>query len=110
MKRDGTGHHKVICTSFNSILRDHYNTFSHLPLENYYVVTKSKTKVDRTQLPKVYGVDKVVNGLFKPETQVNREGLPRPISVIPESVSQPQRIIPPSLPRKGQGIAGVRRN
>ena len=46
---------------------------------------------------------------LKLETQARREGIPKPIPVIPESMSQPQRIMPPVLSRKGQGRAGTRR-
>ena len=51
MKGNESDPHKVISISFNSysILRDYYNTCSHLPLENYYVVTTSKTKDEGTK-------------------------------------------------------------
>ena len=71
-------------------------------MRNYYAATRSKTKAGGTQSPKVHGVDKAVNPSLKPETQVKREGVPKPISVIPELVSQLKGIIPSSLPRKGQ--------
>ena len=47
-----------------------------------------------------------MNTALNPEIQARREGTPRLISIISESMSQPQRIIPPVLPRKEQGKAG----
>ena len=97
MKGDKSDPHEVIPTSFNSysILKDHFNTFKHLPLGNYHVATRSKTKDEGTQLPKVHGVDKVVNKSLKPETQVKRKGIFKPIPVKPGSVCQLERIILP---------------
>ena len=50
-----------------------------------------------TQLPKVHRNDKVVNPSLKPETNVKREGIPKPMPVIPESVSEPKMITPPCI-------------
>ena len=84
IKGDESDPHKVIPISLNSysILRDHHNTFSHLPLENYYVVTRSKTKAEGTQLPKVHRVDEAVNSLLKGEVQVKREWISKYIIII----------------------------
>ena len=51
-------------------------------------------------MPKVHRAHKLVDPALKPETQAGREGIPKPIPVIPKSVSQSSRIIPPILPRK----------
>ena len=78
-------------------------------MESFHVVTRSKSKAEGSQLPKVHGVDKAVSPSLKPQTQVNREGIPKPTLMIPESVSQSQRIIPPSIPKKdkeGQMLEG----
>ena len=89
MKGDQYDLHEVTPITFNSysILRDHYNTFRHLPLGNHHVVTRSKTEADGTQLPKVHWVYKVVNQPLKPETQVKREGNCMPTPVKPDSAS-----------------------
>ena len=109
MREDESDPHKGIPIYFNSYLtlRDHYDNLSHLPSGNYHVVIRSKTKTKGNEIPMVWRVDKAVNPLLKCETQVKGEGIPNPIPVIPDS-SKPQRIIQPSLPRKGQGRAGVR--
>ena len=73
----------------------------------YGVVTRSQTKAVGTQMPNVHREDKVVDPALKPETQVRREGIPKPIPVIPKSMPESQWIIPPVLPRKGQGRAGA---
>ena len=54
MKRDECDPHKVIPVSFNSysILKNHYNTFSNLPLENYHARSRSKANAEGIQLPK----------------------------------------------------------
>ena len=67
MKGDESDPYEVISISFNyySILINHYNTFSHLPFKSCHVVTRSKTKAEGTQLPKVHGVDKVVHPSLK---------------------------------------------
>ena len=57
----------------------------------------------------MHEADKIVYPALKPKTQARREGIPKPIPLIPKSVSQPQRIIQPVPPRKGQGRAGARR-
>ena len=111
MEGDKTDHHEVIPISFNfhSLLTGHCYTFFKLPIETYTVVTRSQTEAVETQLPKVHGADKVVHQALKPETQARREGIPKSIPVIPKSVSQAKRIIPPVLPRKGQGRVGASR-
>ena len=58
-------------------------------------------------MPEVHGADKVMDPVLKTKTQARREGIPKPISIIPQSVSQPQRIITPVLPRERLGRAGV---
>ena len=60
-------------------------------------------------MPKVHKADKVVDPALKPETQARRDGIPKPIPVIPKSVPQPQRLIPTVLPRKGKGRLDARR-
>ena len=59
-------------------------------------------------MPKVHAADKVVDPALKSKNQARRR-IPKPIPVIPKLVSQPQRIIPPVLSRKGQGRVGPRR-
>ena len=109
MEGDKSDPYEVIPISFNchSILTGYYHTFFKLPSEIYVVVTSSQTKA--VERPKVLGPDKVVDAALKPGTQVRGEGIPKSIPVVPKSVSQSQRIIPPVLPRKGQGRAGARR-
>ena len=43
---------------------------------------------------KVHRPEKVVNPALNPKTQARREGIPKPIKVIPKSVSKLQKIIP----------------
>ena len=75
----------------------------------YRVITRSKTKVGGTPMPKVHGGDKVVDPALKPEMQARREGIPKLIPVIPKPVSQPQSITPLFLHREGQQREGARR-
>ena len=56
-----------------TILRNYFNTLSHLLSGNYHVVTRSKTKGKGTQLPKEHGVNKVLNPLLKSATQEIRD-------------------------------------
>ena len=63
-----------------------------------------------TQIPKVHSADTIVDPALKPETQARREGIPKPIPVIPKPVSQLQRIIHPVLPWKGKEKAGAKKN
>ena len=42
--------------------------------------------------------NEVVDLAFMPETLARREGIPKPIPVVPKSVSQSQRRIPPFHP------------
>ena len=109
---DKNYHHEVISISFNfhSILTGHIYIFFKLPSETHGVVTRSQMKAVGTQMPKVHGADKVVDPALKPEAQAREEGIPKPTPVLPKSVSWPHRIIPPVLPRKGQGRPDVRRN
>ena len=60
-------------------------------------------------MPKANGADKEVDPALKHETQARRGEIPKPIPLRPKSVLQPQGIITPLLPRKGEGRAGVRR-
>ena len=75
----------------------------------YGEVTRSQTKAVGTQMPKVHEADKVVDPALKPESQARKEGIPKLTSVIPKSMSQPQRIIPPVLPRNIKERSGTRR-
>ena len=59
-------------------------------------------------MAKVHGTDKVLDPILKPEAQARREGIPKPIPVIPKGVSQPQKITPPVLPKRRQGRAHAR--
>ena len=114
MEEDKREPQQVIPISFDShsILKriGHYYIYSILPLETYAVVTRSHTKAVGTQMPKVHRAHEVVGSELKPETQARREGFPKLMPVIPKSISQPQRIVPPALPRKEQGRSGARRN
>ena len=60
-------------------------------------------------MQKVHAGDKVVDPALKCKDQAGRDGIPKPISVLHKYMSQPQRIIPPVLPRKEQGRASARR-
>ena len=59
-------------------------------------------------MPMLLEADKVVGPALKAETQARAEGITKPILVIAKSVPQPQKVIPPVLPRKGQGKTGAR--
>ena len=63
MKEDRSDPHEVIPISFNShsILTEHNYSFFNLPTETYKAVTRFQTKVLGNQMPKVHGVDKVVD-------------------------------------------------
>ena len=102
---------EVIPISLNShsILKEYYNTFSNLPLENYHVVTRSKNKAAGIHLSKVHGADKFVNPSLKRKTWVKREGIIKPITMIPKSMPQQQKTILLRIHRKSEGRAGVRR-
>ena len=91
MEGDKSDPHQVIPIAFNfqSILTGHYYTFLKLPSETYRVVTRSQTKAEGTQMPKVHRADKVLDPSLKSKNQGRREGIPKPILVIPKSVSQP---------------------
>ena len=91
-----------------SILAGHYYAFFKVPSEMYRAVTRSQTKTEGTQIPKGHRADKIVDPALKPKTQARGEMIPKPIAVIPKSVSQPQRIIPQVLPRKRQIREGAR--
>ena len=69
----------------------------------------SKTKAVGIQMQKVHGGDKLVDPALKPMIPAKREGIPKTIPVMPKLVALPQMILPPLLPRKGQGRAGARR-
>ena len=60
-------------------------------------------------MPKVHGVDKVVDPALKPETQAKREEVPKPKEVEPKYMSQHQRRVSPVIPRKEQGRTDARR-
>ena len=103
MESDTSDPHKVIPISFNSpsILTNDYYTLSNLPSETYRVVTRSQTKMARMQMTNMHRADKALSPKHKPEIQVKREGKPKVIKVVPNSLPQPQRIIPTVIPMKG---------
>ena len=109
MEGDKSDPHEVIPISYNShsILKEHYYTLFNLPSETYRLVTRSQTKSGGTQLLKVHRVDKVVYPAFKHENQARRERISKPIQVESKIMSQPQRRVPPVIPRKGKGRAGA---
>ena len=82
MDGDETDPHEIISILFNihSILASQYYTISSNIAETYKVQSTSATKADGAQMPKVHGVDKAVNPNLKPEIQVKRAGMHKPVS------------------------------
>ena len=101
LKGDKSHPHDVIPISFNlhSISTGHYYNCFKLPLEIYRIVTISKTKLVQIKIPKAHKAYKVVYPALNLKTQARGKEILKPISVTTMSVSQPQRIILPVLPR-----------
>ena len=59
-------------------------------------------------MPKVCGVDKLVDPKLKPKTQVKTKGIPQPNQRVPELVPQPQPRASLVLHRERQGRAGTK--
>ena len=58
-------------------------------------------------MPKMCAADKVVAPKHRPETQTKREGIPKPVPVVPQ-ISVPSLKDNPIIPtRKEQGRAGA---
>ena len=102
-KNYDTHPHEVIPIFLNmrSILHNRYYNIRNMKTEDKYLVqTRSQSKSNGINLPKVYGVDKGIN----PHVRTEKQTL-KPITVSPETKTPTWK-----KPRLGQGRAGLRRN